>query len=186
MDNKAYENDCIEQHYPESNYNEPQLSNQRTHPKQVKSFGTKSAFTFVETISRQGTHTINVESAKKIDGSRAFDWKKKIILQVTNTELPILATVLLGLLPNARFDSHGDQNKWLEVINQNKNFFLKSGGTNLGMNVAPLPITEAYMAGLLVLGQLSKNFDTSSEATFSVLRRMAIQLNDSSGYNKPK
>lgn len=159
---------------------------------QLTVYGTKCAFQVEPSSTRKdGWHTVNIESASKANpnnpNERAYNWSQKVVIQMTQSELPLFIAVTLGMLPGARFDLHGDNNKkFLDVINQNENFFLKSGdGTR--MNVTPVPIVDAYQFGTLALTQYVKNFPgMTPEAALQIIGRMSYQLSQSGAYKQPQ
>lgn len=156
---------------------------------QLVTYGTKAAFQMETSISKDGWHTILVESASKEDPNNPANlrylWKNKTPIQIGRAELPLFVGVFLGLLPSVKFDNHGDNLKYLEIVNQNKNFFIKSGGKGLPLHVAPMPLAEAYMYGSMGLTQYARNFDgLTSDAALNIITRLCNQLYSCGNYKQ--
>lgn len=154
---------------------------------QLNTYGGKYAFQLETSQTKDGWYTVNIESAPrenpKDPSNKRYLWNKKTVLQMTKSELPILTAVLLGLLPSARFDNHGQNFKCLEVINQGKNFFFKTSGSGLIMHVARVPTVDAFLYGSMALTQYARNFNgLSTESAMDVISRLANQLFDQGGY----
>lgn len=143
----------------------PQRHEQATKAKSAKlvSYGGKAAFQVEVSETKDGKHTVSIESAGKLNPTsiddKRFNWKEKINFQLTLNELPIFISVMYGFIPAARFDQHGaDNSKFFDIINQEKNVFFKMGAKDLSLKVAPIPITEAMHFGMLALGSYRQNF----------------------------
>lgn len=152
---------------------------------QLNTFGGKHAFQVESNTTKNGWFTVNVEAAERENpndpNNKRYLWSNKTVLQMTKSELPVFAAVMLGLLPSARFDNH--DSKWLEIENQAKNFFIKCGAPNKGIHVAPVPTVEAYMYGTLALTQYCRNFNgLSTEAGLEIIKALAAQLANCGGY----
>lgn len=152
---------------------------------QLNSYGGKFAFQLETSITKDGWFTISLESAERENpndpNNKRYLWAKKTVLQMTKNELPVFIAVMLGLLPSAKFDNH--DTKFIEVINQDKNFFFKSGGQNRTLHVAPIPTIDAYLFGTSALTQYCRNFKgLSCEAGLQIITRLAAQLAACGGY----
>lgn len=155
-------------------------------------YGGKAAFQIEQSITKDGRHTIMVESAPKINtndpNDKRYEWTNKLSFQLSQEELPFMIGVLLGIIPSVRFDMHGsDNSKFLEIINQGNKFFFKNGAAEHGLKVAPISIVEGFQFGLLGLNQYTKNYpDLSSDAILTTIR-MFLANNAKSGiYKQPK
>lgn len=154
---------------------------------QLNTFGGKHAFQVETSQTRGGWLTVSIESAErenpKDPDNKRYLWAQKRVLQMTKSELPVFTAVMLGLLPSARFDNH--EGKWLDIINQGANFFIKSGGGTQPLHIAPMPTVEAYMMGTLALGQYCRNFHgLSTEAGLEIIKALAAQLANCGGYKQ--
>lgn len=87
---------------------------------QKKVYGGKAALTFEVDNRRNGAPTIRVEAAKILNAeARTYDWKNKITIQLTTSELQKITALLLGLIKQAKFSNHGPKNdKWFEFSHQ--------------------------------------------------------------------
>lgn len=156
---------------------------------QLKSHGKKHAMQIEASITKQGWFTVAIESAAKLvpddPNNKRFNWDSKTQLQLTRNELPVFIATMLGMLPYFKGANHGDQNKWLEVFNQNDNFFMKTGGAGINVHATQVPITEGYLFGCLALSQFVKNFGGMNEsAALKIIERMANQIYGTSSYQK--
>jgi hypothetical protein len=96
--------------------------------------------------------TVNLDVAPRNGDS--IEWCRKITLQLSETELPILAAVCLGYLPFADFKR---PQKGIDIERQPGKLFLSAtqgGGTGYSL---PIPTGQTFLIGTLVLKQLSKH-----------------------------
>ncbi|WP_240224732.1 hypothetical protein [Rheinheimera hassiensis] len=150
-------------------------------------YGKNAAFQFSSGKSRSGLHTVFMESAKRLNpndpNNRDYNWQKKILLQLTASELPIVIAVLMGQLPSCEFKNHGPQNKWFSIENQGKNFYMKMGASQMEMNVAPISLVDALQFGTIALVSYIKNYPgLSSEAALTTIRMMSKQMYDNGSF----
>lgn len=90
---------------------------------QVTAYGKDTGIQFERCPNIERTvNTINVSIAKAKDGASAkngLNWDAKIQLMLVPHEVQLIAAVLHGMLPKARFAGHGHSNeKWIEVERQ--------------------------------------------------------------------
>lgn len=121
-------------------------------------YGGKAALCFNADSTRAGVHTIALDAAS-LTAPKTYDWKNKIRIQLTRSELPVVAAVLLGVKPECEFKNHGPNN--------DKGFSLKrqDGGKIFasvfaaGQPVKAVPIfaPDLMWVGALVLQQVQKN-----------------------------
>ena len=105
-----------------TNMNEPKPKLEQDYGVKFVAYGGKAAFQVSSSKTKEGKHTINVESANKLNpndsNDRKLDWSNKILFQLTINELPVFIAVMFGFIQSARFDLHGACNsKFLEVVN---------------------------------------------------------------------
>lgn len=157
----------------------------------IKSHGKNTAIEVAPDLTMKEWYTIKIEGAAKInDQSKAYDWKNKISIQMTKTELPLVIGVLLGYLPEVEFKNHGDSNKGVAIQNQGKNFYFKimelSGKCGKPrLHVCPVPVVEAHLMGMLGLTEYVKNFEgMTTDAALSAIKVMCIQLYKNDAYPK--
>lgn len=154
---------------------------------QIKSHGTKAAVNVTPVESRSTWHTIAIEGAKKLDGGgKAFNWKNKLVIQVTQAELPVVTATLLGHLPSCTYGNHGDKNKRFVIENQGGNFFFKIMQQQPNDYIATqVTLTEATMMGTIALTQYAKNFPgLSADAALGIIKHMAVSMYNNNSFPK--
>lgn len=87
---------------------------------QKKVYGGRAALTLEVDNRRNGAPTIRLEAAKILNAeARTYDWKNKIVIQLTTSELQKITALLLGMIKQAKFSNHGPKNdKWFEFSHQ--------------------------------------------------------------------
>ena len=60
-------------------------------------------------LTRNEVHTIALDAATAT-GPKQYNWGKKVRLQLTRSELPIVTAVLLGVMKRCEFKNHGQDN----------------------------------------------------------------------------
>ena len=121
----------------------------------VRCYGSAGALTVEATqLHKNGQvcgDTVNLDVAPK--DSNGVQWDRKITLQLSDSELPILASVCLGFLPKAQFKR---PDKGIVIERQvNKIYFNATQGA--GNNFAlPVSIGQTFQITALVLTQLQK------------------------------
>lgn len=106
-------------------------------------YGTSAALCFNFT-ERDGKKTINIDAAPALQGQRKFNWKDKISLLVSESELPHLILVLYGWKVEFEGLYHGPQkNKSFKAANQQGKIFfsLSQPGKLLGV---PIGSSDAF------------------------------------------
>ena len=150
----------------------------------IKAHGNKSAVEVAPDTTAQGWHTIRIESAAKLENSKAYNWEGKVSLQLTKTELPVVIGTLLGYYRKCEYKNHGaGSDKWLMIENQcgsgkHQEFFFKVGQTtNRILLPTPVSLPEANMMGLLALSQYIKNFEgVTADAALSSIKTMCTHM----------
>lgn len=145
----------------------------KTFRPQHKVFGGKGAVQFEADETRSGVPTIRIEAAPAL-GPKQYNWKEKVIIQVTTQELPLLAGVLLGAMPEMEGKHHGpEKNKGFSIKSQPGGFFIRV--LQAGRSPVAVPVNQAdgFFLLSLVLKQLSAAaFDLSPESVAISLRGM--------------
>ena len=156
---------------------------QKPKPEQVKVHGSKAALTIEFDTTRGGEPTLRIEAARMLNpAERTYDWGKKVAVQLTPTELQVVAMVLFGMLPSCRFSNHGpEQDKWFEIVNQDGQY----AGTvkvvvGKGQDLMLVQTSPADLCNLnaLVLRRVTEQLRFRPEATaaaMAVLKRGADQ-----------
>lgn len=143
---------------------------------QVKVFGAKAALCFESDQTRYGYHTVAIEAASAKQGpSREYDWSNKVRIQITKQELPMVAAVFLGMIPQVEYRNHGPQN--------NKGFFLHDQGGNLfarvfgaeGTKAIQISPEDAFEVSNLLLAQVIKNRPGLSSVDLMVSLRPMVR-----------
>jgi len=123
--------------------------------------------------TRGGFHTINIEVAKAV-AEKKYDWKNKLIVQVTENEMPTLVALVNGVLLNIEHKYHGpNKDKGYAINNQmnNGNFYFKVFAKGI---VAQLPVipSDFFYISRIIIEQMKKNMpsDMSYEAMNSMIR----------------
>lgn len=138
-------------------------------------YGRNAALTIEVDGRRSGAPTIAIDAAPKA-GERAVNWSQKIRFQLTASELPIFAGVLLGMLPEIRFDFHGEaRNKSLHVVHRNQVILARvmEGDT---CHAVPMSPGDVYAVGMLALKALDANCPNMDATAHMAMVRMACKL----------
>lgn len=114
-----------------------------------KVHGARFALAFEETRTPAGKPALQVEAAERIQGSRAFDWSRKIAVQLVDHELVELLAVLRGQRTTAAFGHHGTaRDKFVE-------FSAQAGGFHAvvrqGQIARAVPIPRAHSFRLMAM-----------------------------------
>lgn len=120
-------------------------------------YGGSGALTIAEAETRKGVPTINIEGAKS-PRPRTYDWKNKIMLQVTASELPLFAAVCAGMADGFKGTLHGpDHDKGFEIKNQGSNLYVSVFQAGKGAIGVPVTAADSLRLSTLVLDQLRKH-----------------------------
>ncbi len=127
---------------------------------QCKAYGSRAAITVETAETEAGIPTIRFEFAPVLgngdsghsdDGSadkpsKAYDWSKKLIIQLTADEVPQLLAVLYGFAPGAQFSNHGQSKvKWMSLENQEKSIYMRAGDKDVPILVIPVSSPNSIM-----------------------------------------
>lgn len=140
----------------------------------VKCFGSVAALCAEGLLSagdQDAVPTINLEVAPRVRES--VSWEKKIVLQLSDTELPTLCCVLLGFLPAIHLKRPG---KGIEVIRQPNKLFVKATA-GAGVNyLLPITIGDTFRLSALCLSQLKLQSGIQDEGAIVAALRGAAAL----------
>ena len=122
----------------------------------VRCYGYQAALTVEGTrlTSQHNPHgiaTVNLDIAPN-QGSQV-DWSHKITLQLSDTELPVLAAVCLGYLPSAQFKR---PTKGIYIERQDNKLFVSASQGAGNQFALPIPIGQTFQIGCLLLAQLKQ------------------------------
>lgn len=127
----------------------------RIDSRKVQVFGSSAALCFEETTSRRDGPTVSVDAAAK-QGESVL-WKEKIIFQFTVDELPVLAAVLLGVLPEFEFKFHGEKKAKSAGVYRRDNAVLFKVSDGSKSFTVPVPPGSLFHVSSLVMAQLAAN-----------------------------
>jgi hypothetical protein len=134
----------------------------------------KAAFCFTKNKTQTGVYpTITIDSARALPGAeRQYDWKHKIIFQLTVSELPLVYGVFMGYLPELRLAGHGKaNNKSLSIKAQDGGYFMSMQMSGDGTIAIPAPAKDTFRITLMLMEQMKANFPTLDEAEIRVVAR---------------
>jgi hypothetical protein len=136
-------------------------------------YGGKSALCFNASLSQnKQNHTIILDAALVI-GTREYDWKNAIKIQLGHKELPMLLGVLLGWKNSVKFDAHGSANdKCFEIERQDGKFFAKVFAKGKTPCALPMTPQDAYPVAMIVLSQILKQVPTALQSHPEIVIQM--------------
>lgn len=121
----------------------------------VRCFGSNAALTVEATPllvkGEPAGHTVNLDVAPR--QGESVNWSRKITLQLSETELPIMAAVCLGYLPKANFKRSG---KGIVIERQPNKLFISATQGSGNAFALPLPMGQTFQVASLILLQLQK------------------------------
>lgn len=121
-------------------------------------YGGKAALCWDVDKTKNGDDTIRLEAAKAI-GERKYDWSSKISIQLTRDELPCVAAVFLGILPETDGRNHGvgdQQGKGFEIQHQGNKLFVKVFAPQKPPCAVPVSPEDAFTVASLLVRQIRK------------------------------
>lgn len=123
-------------------------------------YGNKGAICFSEAQTRQHLRpTINVEGALIMGGSKTeFDWRNKLIVQLTPEEMFLVLAVMNGKLNQVQFAGHGvSHDKMLEIHLQQSHYFVRLVQKGRSPVSVPMQAQHALNLTSLLYQQIKKN-----------------------------
>lgn len=138
-------------------------------------YGGRGAFCFTKDTTQTGSYpTITIDAAKAVPGAeRKYDWKNKIVFQLTVGELPLVYGVFLGLLSELRLVGHGKaNNKSLSIEVQEKNYYLT---LNMGRESVAIPAysKDSYRIMTMLYEQMKANSPTvDASVHMAIIKRV--------------
>jgi hypothetical protein len=150
----------------------------------IKCHGKNSAFELKPDCSRKGFHTVRVECANILNNGnpKTYDWKNKVSLQITKSEMPLLIAFLLGFMSKIEFNNHNTGNtlKSLNIINQPNNLFVNlkqfnKQDNNQTLCALPIPFSDINLLLNVCLMQYIKNFN--GVTSDSIIRSLELARN---------
>lgn len=131
----------------------PRPAERRGERPQFHVYGGKAALTFELDETTAGAPTVALDGAHSV-GERQYNWSEKIRIQFTTRELPVVAAVLLGILPECSFSNHGPANdKGFSIAWQadRQTFFVKIWQGKGNLRAVPMPREDGFYVAQIVL-----------------------------------
>jgi hypothetical protein len=126
-----------------------------------KIFGSGAALCVSEARTRSSNqHTIQVEGALALGGGarREFDWRNKIIVQLTVQEAYLTLALFENLIPSVKFDGHGRaHDKSLHIDFQDSHYFVRVIQRGRAAVALPVRAVDAIQIIALLYRQLVAN-----------------------------
>lgn len=117
--------------------------------------------------SKQATVSLEIAPRRGED----MDWTHKIVLQLSDSELPLLCALLLGLLPKTHFKR---PDKGIEIERQANHFYFKASAGSGRLYALPVTIGDGFRVSTLCLAQLQQQAHTHQpELVIAALRGAA-------------
>lgn len=139
-----------------------------------KAFGNTAALTFEldelrsTDANEQPIKTVAIEAASS-NGPRSYNWEAKVIIQLTQNELPLFTGAMLGMRSAWEASGHGQvHNKKLKVVRQEQGVFVQvSYGSSL-MSVRVDHGVAFHVVALCVQALQAQYPHLSSEAVLTM------------------
>lgn len=139
-------------------------------------YGSGAALKFEQGLNEQGKPVLAVDGCNKA-GSH-FDWGNKIMLQLSDREVPGLLCCVLGLIPEFEARNHGaTRNKSVHLVNQPamQRIYVKLSRPEYAVKV-PMTPDAVFKLGGLALQVLSAQTGFDPSTCLALLRGTAGRL----------
>jgi hypothetical protein len=149
------------------------------HQTKVKIFGAQAALCAESVIlnkEKQRLHSVNLEVAPR--HHNGVDWNRKIVIQLSDTELPLACSVLLGYLPSIHFKRPG---KGIELERQANRLFVRGSQGPENIFMLPATIGDTFKLSAMMLSQLKQQASMEDDTLLLAALRGAASL-----YNREK
>lgn len=140
----------------------------------VKCFGSKAALCAEATFSPKdggGIPTINLEVAPR-QGPDVV-WDRKIVVQLSDSELPVACSVLMGYLPSLHLKRPG---KGIEIERQTNKLFVRASAGEGNLFMMPVTIGDTFRLSAIMLRQLTRQAGIGDETLILAALRGAASL----------
>jgi hypothetical protein len=146
-----------------------------------KVFASSAALCISEARTRIGNHyTIQIEGALLLAGDRRkeFDWRNKIVIQLTVQEAYQTLALFENMIPRVKFDGHGrSHDKSLHIEFQESRYFAKLVQRARSPVAVPVMPVDAVRIMALLYKQLLRNDEhLRMEDLRSLIARMAALM----------
>lgn len=120
-------------------------------------YGRTFALYFAVDATKGDSATIAIDGAKA-KSEKSFDWEDKLRIQITRNDLPTVAAVFFGLLPDCELQHYGAcHSKRLMIKNQGGNFFVNMSAKDKPQIAVPIQASDVFEIRALFLQQLLAN-----------------------------
>lgn len=145
-------------------------------------YGGKAALCFSADMTKGDVHTITMDAAPLV-ATRQYKWADKITIQMTAGEMPHVAAVLFGLLPECDYGNHGPQhNKGFKIVNQREDgkpgkVFVQVRGPGVS-HAVPIFAADLWRVGNLFAMQLMREHKNlrSTADVIAMLRTTFVRM----------
>ena len=122
-------------------------------------YGGKAALCFEADMKRTGDAATVAIDAAMASGERQYDWQSKIRIQITQSELPVVAGVFLGIRPGCQYGQHGqEKNKGFVIQRQDGGkVYMKVMAKDEPMRAVPIEAPDVFRINALFMRQILKN-----------------------------
>lgn len=135
-------------------------------------YGRHAAIHIRSDLSANDRPTLALEGAFRQgpQGSQKYQWDEKLYVQLTLSELPVVACTFLGWLESCTFAQRGRSGKGFEIQAQEGHLFLRLWqGTGKQYQVRTGPGEQFHVAGL-ALRQCGLLYQLDGAATLTALK----------------
>lgn len=123
-------------------------------------YGGKASFCFTKDKTQTGGYpTVTIDAAPvKPNAEKSYDWKKKVIFQLTVGELALVYGVLTGRLESIKLMGHGKtNNKSLTMEDQGGNYFFSMQVRNEASIAIPALAKDTFRPMMMLWEQIQLN-----------------------------
>ncbi len=141
----------------------------------VRCFGKQAAITAEATVIRRDGHppipTVNLEVAPR-EGAEV-NWSRKIVIQLSDQELPVLCGLFVGYIQRLHLKRPG---KGIEIERQQGGIYIKASAGHGVLFALPTGVGDSFRLSALFLQQLRLQSGISDETLLLAALRGASAL----------
>lgn len=142
-------------------------------------YGAKAALCLSEAQTRtQQRQSINIEGAHILGaGSNQYDWKNKIIIQLSPEEMFLVLALLNGKIDHLQFAGHGlSHDKVFEMQAQQSHYFVKLIQRGRSPVTVPMQSQHALNLTSLLFAQIKKNHPHLGMDEMRVMEEQLVRM----------
>lgn len=141
-------------------------------------YGGKAAACFSADQTRAKVHTVRLEAAEA-SATRQYDWHRKIAIQLSQRELPLVLAVFMGWIQRFEGKGHGENNsKWFTIEAQGNKLYLSVNAKGQAPRGVPIMPGDGYAVTTLLIRQMLRNDPfLTPEILLSLVRKQAELFN---------